>query len=77
VVIHRLGHRRHDVVGALVPHDLGALERAWAALWGRVQRASLTRRCIMCRDLVGDRPAGESPLYCSDACRDLHRDCGG
>jgi hypothetical protein len=57
--------------------ELSGLQRLWAAFWGPVQRRSLTRRCIMCRDLVGDRPPGESPLYCSDACRDLHRDCGG
>ena len=76
-MVHPLVHRPRGPFLPSAPRELGLLQRAWVPLWARLQRASLTRRCIMCRDLVGDRPPGESPLYCSDACRDLHRDCGG
>jgi hypothetical protein len=54
---------------------LTAVQRLWVPVWARCQRWSLTRRCIMCRGLVGVPAPGESPQYCSAACRDQHYAC--
>lgn len=70
-----VGH--HRAPSGPAPHPLAGPALLWARFWGKVQRWSLTRRCLMCGGLVGARPPGESCQYCSDACRDLHRSCGG
>jgi hypothetical protein len=57
--------------------DLSFAQRLWFPVWARLQRWSLTRRCLMCDNLVGDRPPGQSIQYCSDTCRDVHYASGG
>lgn len=56
---------------------LSAVALLGAAVWGRSQRWSLCRRCLVCGGVVGLRAPGESIQYCSDRCRDEHAACGG